>query len=283
MSGLPFELLLALRYLRPKRTFVSVITLISVAGVALGVAVLVIVISVMSGFDQQMRETIFGINAHLKVLARPDDGARLKSMADYSAVMRIIQSNRNVVGVAPYVLEQVFVKTEPREGEAMAGAPWLRGIEPRYETNVSVLPSSIIEGVFDVERHGERHSLLVGKVFADSMDLRVGDRVNIFSPRDLERIEKSRGKEVPAPDEYYVRGIFDVGYYEFNASVVVTSLEDAQDLYDLGDNVAGLMVTLRDPFAAFSVAKEVSAALGPKYSVTTWEQDSPLLAAVMVE
>ena len=91
MSRLPFELLLALRYLRPKRTFVSIITLISVAGVALGVAVLIIVISVMSGFDKQMRDKILGFNAHMKVVRA--DG----SMPDYESVMAVVASNRNAL------------------------------------------------------------------------------------------------------------------------------------------------------------------------------------------
>src|SRR3974390_1199114 len=98
MSRLPFELLLALRYLRPKRTFVSVITLISVLGVTLGVAVPIIVISAMSGFDQQLRQKILGFNTHIRILARGD------TMKDYTAVARVVSSNQNVTAVAPFVL-----------------------------------------------------------------------------------------------------------------------------------------------------------------------------------
>ena len=109
MSRLPFELLLALRYLRPKRTFVSVITLISVLGVTLGVAVLIIVISVMSGFDQQLREKILGFNTHLKVFERN------RSMSNYQALATFLQSNANVKAVAPFVMAQVLAETEARE------------------------------------------------------------------------------------------------------------------------------------------------------------------------
>ena len=146
MSRLPFELLLALRYLRPKRTFVSVITLISVLGVTLGVAVLIIVISVMTGFDQQLRDKILGFNTHLKILPRDE------TMKDYAAVARLVASNRNVKAVAPFVLGPVLVETEPPNGQSKVGAPWIRGINPQIETNMSVLPSSIVEGKFDVER-----------------------------------------------------------------------------------------------------------------------------------
>src|SRR5277367_192971 len=105
MSKLPFELFLALRYLRPKRTFVSIITLISVIGVALGVAVLIIVISVMSGFDHDLRSKILGFNAHLKIFAL-DNSGRTAPMENYENVMHQVAANKNVRGVAPFVLGQ---------------------------------------------------------------------------------------------------------------------------------------------------------------------------------
>src|ERR1041384_6729372 len=119
MSKLPFELLLALRYLRPKRTFVSIITLISVIGVALGVAVLIIVISVMSGFGQQMRDTILGFNTHLHVFEPREN------MTNYSAIIQVIQTNRHVRGVAPVVTGPVLVEAPlpDANGAALYGAP----------------------------------------------------------------------------------------------------------------------------------------------------------------
>src|SRR3954453_18544661 len=106
MSSLPFELLLAMRYLRPKRTFVSVITLISVMGVLLGVAVLIIVISVMTGFDRQLRDKILGFNAHLRVV--PRDG----TMSNYAVVLQRVASLPDVKAVAPYVLGKVLMETQ---------------------------------------------------------------------------------------------------------------------------------------------------------------------------
>src|SRR5881628_1303104 len=128
MSGLPFELLLALRYLRPKRTFVSVITLISVLGVTLGVAVLIIVISVMSGFDKQLRDKILGFNPHLRITEANG------TMRDYQRIVRRVSSHREVKAAAPYVLGQVLVETEPQVGQSKVAAPWLRGLEPQLET-----------------------------------------------------------------------------------------------------------------------------------------------------
>jgi lipoprotein-releasing system permease protein len=280
MSRLPFELLLALRYLRPKRTFVSVITLISVVGVALGVAVLMIVIAVMSGFDQQLRDKILGFNTHLKVFV-PEH-----TMPDYKRVMSIISSNREVKAQGPFVIDKVLLQSEPStQGQGRPDTPFLRGIVPELETNLTILPRSIIAGNFDVSDRG----LLIGTEFAHTMRLEVGDRVSIYSVGELKKFQKAIEEKhekvsLSAGVEFEVRGIFDVGYYDYNAAVVVTSLRDAQDLYDLGNSVHGIMVMLKEPNRAYQVAQELEAALGPKFRTTTWmEENANILNALVVE
>lgn len=278
MSQLPFELLLALRYLRPKRSFVSIITLISVLGVTLGVAVLIIVISVMSGFDRDLRERVFGFNAHARLLLR--QGA----MTDWHAWMERVATNPVVQGVAPFVLGQVLMETQPLHGQPRVYAPVVRGCLPEREAQVSVLPRNVIEGQFEL---GPR-DLLVGTVLAEQMGLRVGDRVAIYSWQELRRLKESHERQQPEavlPEDYTVRGIFDAGYYEFNANVVVTSLQDAQELFDLAaeDAVHGLMLTLKDPLQPQTAARALRRDLGPDVLVSTWMEDSPLMLAVMVE
>ena len=284
MSRLPFELFLALRYLRPKRTFVSVITLISVIGVMLGVAVLIIVISVMTGFDRQLREKILGFNAHMRVFQREG------TMAGWPATIDLLQQNPEVKGVAPLVLGQVLVKTQPAEGKAMIGAPWIRGVDPKFETNISVLHTNIVHGEFDLDGR----SILAGSEFARMMRLQVGDRLAIYSPRSIEDMEKAveevkKGKrkeieEAYLPEEFTVRGIFDVGYNEYNANVIVTSLENAQDLYRLNDTVHGLLVMLHDPLKVEEVRTQLWRQLDADYGIVTWtEENSSLLDAVLVE
>ena len=277
MSRLPFELMLALRYLRPKRTFVSFITLICILGVTLGVAVLIIVISVMTGFDRELREKILGFNTHLKVFAHD------QTMKDYAVAMSIVASNIHVRGVAPFVLGQVLLETQSDTSQPMVAAPWVRGADPQYESRVTVLPTSIVQGEFDVSGHG----LLVGSEFARTMRLHVGDRVAIYSPRDLAKMKKSRTDEPEKailPEDYVIRGVFDVGYYEYNASVIVTSLENAQDLYDLGDTVHGLLVMLDDPYRAPEVRNQLQVALGLEYRISIWtEENSAILGALVVE
>jgi lipoprotein-releasing system permease protein len=276
MSRLPFELFLALRYLRPKRTFVSVITLISVVGVMLGVAVLIIVISVMTGFDEQLRGKILGFGAHLKVQKYDE------ALPDYDAVARVVSSNRNVKAVAPFILGPVIVKTQPANGKPLIAAPFLRGIDPALEKDVSTLTTNLIAG--DLALDGE--DIVVGSEFARSLHLSVGDRVVIYSPRHLEEMEKHKGKEGEVailPDDYTVRGIFDVGYYEYNANVIIASIRNAQDLYQLPGKVHGLLVMVRDPYLASRVREELYADLGHEFRISLWSDDNSFLSAVAVE
>jgi lipoprotein-releasing system permease protein len=277
MSRLPFELVLSLRYLRPKRTFVSVISLISVIGVMLGVAVLIIVISVMSGFDRQLREKILGFNSHLKVLQRQ------ATMHQFEEVLSVVKTNKLVKGVAPFVLGKVLMETQQTAGSAMVDAPWLRGVAPELEGGVSILTNSVKLGEFNLRGNG----LLVGQELAQALRLRVGDKVSIYSPRQLQKMKESRDKknaEATTATEFEVRGIFDVGYYEFNSSVVVTSLGNAQDMYDLGDAVHGLLVMLHDPFQAFVAREQLREALGLGFNITVWpEENSSILNALGVE
>jgi lipoprotein-releasing system permease protein len=277
MSGLPFELLLALRYLRPKRTFVSVITLISVVGVTLGVAVLIIVISVMSGFDADLRLKILGFNPHLRLTRNGE------TLHDAAELTRRIAKIPDVKAVAPYVFGRVMVETQPHEGPSQVEAPILRGVDPKLESQISTLPKSIVDGKFDLNNQG----VVVGSEFAHNLGLEVGDTLLIYSPEDLKKMRQARGKEGEAgilPDEYEVRGIFDVGYYDYNYNFIVTSLEDAQELYVLGDDVHGLFVMLHDAYRAPVVQQELGRILGPEFRVNTWMDDNAnLLGALVVE
>jgi lipoprotein-releasing system permease protein len=278
MSRLPFELLLALRYLRPKRTFVSVITLISVIGVALGVAVLIIVISVMSGFDHDLREKILGFNAHLTVTKAGT------TMSDYAAVAKKISENKNVRGVSPFVIGPVLVETQGDTNRpALQDAPMLRGIDPENEGSVSDIQHELVDGKFDLSGRG----LIVGSDFASNLRLEVGDHLSIYSAREIKKMKSAHDRkedEAILPDDYEVRGIFNVGYYEYDARVVITSLENAQDLYDLDDSVHGLFVMLDDPYQAPVVKQQLMQSLGDEFYVSTWmEQNSGILNALIVE
>ena len=182
MSRLPFELLLALRYLRPKRTFVSIITLISILGVALGVAVLIIVISVMSGFDHDLREKILGFNAHLKVFA--DGGAGKLRAGDEPRRVQQKCARCRAVRAGPGAGGNAS-RTQWRQ-PALRPRRMMRGVDPGRESRVSVLPQSIIAGKFDLSGRG----LVVGSEFAENLNLSVGDRISIYSPADLKKMKE---------------------------------------------------------------------------------------------
>jgi lipoprotein-releasing system permease protein len=285
MSRLPFELFLALRYLRPKRTFVSVITLISVLGVMLGVAVLIIVISVMSGFDKETRQRLLGFNAHMRIMLTGQ-----RTMSNYLEVMKTVSANPHVRAAAPYVIGQVMIETQPRVGNPMVVAPWLRGMDPQHETNVSNLSTNIVRGSNNLE--GSR--ILVGSGLAGELNLEVGDRLAIYSPNFLKEVrqrldEKRRDpkkeiEDLPLPDDFTIEGVFDVGYNEYNANVVITSIEKAQELYRLNNSVHGVFVVLHDPLRVNAAARELYAVLGDDYGIVRWtDEHQALLDAILVE
>ncbi len=277
MTRLPFELMLALRYLRPKRTFVSAITLISIAGVMLGVAVLIIVISVMTGFDNQFRGKILGFSAHLRV--EPYRGR----LTDYKALVPTILSNRLVKGVAPFVMGQILLETQPEQGEPLTVAPLIRGIDPLQETQVSMFLQNVKLGTNDLRGY----SMLMGRRLAESLRVRVGDHLAVYSIRQFHEWRSSRKAGVeqgPVAEDYTLRGIFDVGFYDFDSSYVISSLMNAQDLYGIESDVHGLNVALHDPEQAALARSELLAALGGEFNVTTWMEDnSAILDALIVE
>ena len=284
MSKLPFELLLALRYLRPRRTFVSIITLISILGVALGVAVLIIVISVMSGFDHDLREKILGFNPHLTITQVDPATQTSTTMKNYRAVTDVIASNKNVLGVSPFVAGPVLVETQGGTNrQALFDAPMMRGIDPEIEGKTSKLSHDLIAGSFDLSGRG----LLVGLEFADNLKLQVGDHLSVYSAREIKKMKAAHDRkedEAILPDDYEVRGIFNTGYYEFDSRFIITSLDNAQDMYDLEDSVHGLFVTLDDPYQATVAKAQLGKTLGDDFYVSTWmEQSSGILNALVVE
>lgn len=270
MSRLPFELSLALRYLRPKRTFVSVITLISIIGVMLGVAVLMIVIAVMSGFDREWRDRILSANAHLKIVGPGG------LTSEYEKLLPIIKSHPLVKGAAPFILTQVMLQTQPADTNQnpLIAAPVLRGVDPEREGAVSILPTSVFRGEFDLSGRG----LVIGSSFAHDLGLEVGDHVALLSAKTIAQWQKAKNKdEVPVPDDFTVRGIFNVGFDDFDRMMIVSSLDTAQDLQQLGDQVHGLHVMLHDPFRVDEVRFNLRRELGSRFDLITWKEENAVI------
>ena len=278
MSRLPFEAFLALRYLRPRRTFVSVITVISIIGVLLAVAVLIVVISVMSGFDEEWRSRILGFNAHLRIEATG------RSFAGYESILKTVAADPAVKGVAPFIRGFGIAATEPDNGDKRQSTPFILGVDPQAQASVSVLPSSIKEGQFELGRNG----VVVGVEYAAQNNLTVGDRITIYSTSTLAKMDRARddtNEFAVMPAEFVVRGLFDVGYREYNATIVVVSLRNAALLCNVPEGeVEGLQVMLHDPFQAEAVAARLERALGQGFVTSTWQQDNPdIFGALAVE
>lgn len=257
----------------------SVITLISIMGVMLGVAVLIVVIAVMSGFDREWRNKILGFNAHVEIAKR----SHSDTLRDWPTILTLITNLPQVKAAAPSVVGKVLARVILPGGEKLNDIPILRGIDARLEPGVSLIPGSVIAGTNDLQGRGA----LLGKDLARGLQLRVGDRFSVYSPANMERLEKSaEGKKDVAilPEELEVRGIFDVGFADFNALFIVTSLETAQEFYELGAHVHGINIVLRDAFQAPAVKAQILGILGEEYRVDTWiEKYSELFSTLVLE
>ncbi len=205
------------------------ITLLCVLGVTLGVAVLIVVIAVMTGFDRELRQKLIGFNAHLKV------GTPGAPLEDWETVMRQVETHDGVRGAAPFVLGQVLMQTQPdaRLMGPQSLAPVVRGIDSGLEGRVSELTNKVVQGGFDLRGSG----LLVGSSMADQFNLNIGDRVALYSTKAIDRMLASRNRkelEVVPAENFEVRGIFHVGYEQIDANFVAVSLANAQDLFGQG-------------------------------------------------
>ena len=261
---LPFSLFLALKYLRPKRTFLSVVTVLSVLGVLLGVAVLIIVLSIMTGFDEMWRTKILDFNAHVTVTMRGGfDG-------DEDALCEEIERVPGVKGAAPFLQSLVFIQKPDGQIET----PLIRGIDPVREPRVSRLSDSIVEGEFAVEDG----AILVGRDLADRLGVGVGDALTVYSPATFMAED-----EIRLPSEMRVAGIFEIGMWEFDMGYVVGSLWEARDFCG-GAGMEAIQVMADDPYAAATVAEGIRSRLGPGARVATWmEMNQQLFAALRVE
>ena len=281
MTRLPFELLFALRYLRPRRTFVSIITLISIIGVVLGVAVLIVVISVMTGFDLQLRDRIIGFESHL--IVRKLGGP----MQNYQQVAKFIRDQPKVTGASPFIEGPIVIETQRGERYSQIAAPFLRGIDSETSDQVSDLEKSVVAGDFEsIDGNG----LLIGSALANRLSLSIGDPVAVYSMsllrevRDVLKKDPAEQTTAPLADDYVIEGIFDIGYYEYNANGMVCSLFNAQDLFSLGNEANGIHVMLDDPEAATEMRKTLLTELGPDFVVSTWlDRNKDIFNALVVE
>jgi lipoprotein-releasing system permease protein len=253
----PFPLFLALKYLRPKRSFVSVVTLISVVGVLLGVAILVIVLSVMTGFDNMWREKILSFKPHLTVVAR---NGLIENEED---VCKRLEKIPGITGVAPSIETRVLLQNHGR-----MVAPIVIGVDPVRAPKVSKIPANMVEGSFDLD--GEK--TVIGRDMGFQLDLEVGKKVLVYSPKSV-----TTKDEMYLPDELTVSGMFDMGMRDFDSGFILTSLDVAREIVGIDSGVHSIYVMTDDAYRFEEYASKVQAALGPDYVVRTWKQVDKLL------
>lgn len=268
----PYELALGWRYTRAGRAtrrngFISFISGVSMMGIALGVAALIIVLSVMNGFQKEVRDRMLSVVSHIEIFA--PDGAALP---DVNRTMQEAKSNPAVIGAAPFVASQALLA----RGEDMKGA-LVRGIDPSHEGEVTDLASTnaavlqtLTPGSFNV---------VLGIELARSLGVRVGDVVTLIAPGG----QVTPAGVVPRLKQMTVSGTFDSGHYEYDSSMLMLHYEDAQRLFRL-EGPTGVRLKLRDLHAAPEVARELVNTLSDHLYIRDWtQQNKTWFAAVQVE
>jgi lipoprotein-releasing system permease protein len=268
---MPYELFISLRYLKAKRksAFISIITLISTAGVALGVMALIIVLAVMTGFELDLKEKILGTNAHIVVLKT--GGA----IDDYASLREKLEKYKGVLASTPFIYNQVMLAS----GKNVSGVV-LRGIDPETDSKVTNLHKTMVSGSLSallpesgsmfVNKNSEPPipGLVIGKELARNLNLFVGDKVNVVSPMGnitpLGMVPKMKG--------YRVVGIFHTGMFEYDSTLAYVSLKDAQSFLGMGDSVTGIQLKVEDVFATTELARQINRDLGLSYHARDWMQ-----------
>jgi lipoprotein-releasing system permease protein len=253
-----YELLIGRRYLRSSRgnRFVSFISTISMAGVAIGVAVLIVVLSVMNGFEREVRERILSLTAHATISAL---GSRLGDWQDAAARIR---DNPAVLGVAPFIEDQALLIA----GNKSSGAV-VTGVLPEDERQVTIISSKVTAGSFDAMKPGE-YGIVLGEELAKALGVGMGGRIVIVTSL---RTTTPAGV-MPRMRTFKVVGLFRAGMYEYDRNLAYIQIADAARLYRMGDDVTGLRLKLADMFAAPRVVRELAVALGGGYYVDDWSR-----------
>ncbi len=264
--SLPLEMGLGLRFLVAKRKekFISIITFLSVGGVALSVMTLIVVLAVMSGFERDLRDKILGTNAHLFVTGN-------RAIENPYELLPKIDAVKHVQAATPYIFGQVIVRVRDR----VVGVA-LRGIDPKLESQVTNVQKNIVSGDLSLPDNG----IVIGQEISKRFGLFMGDTVTIMSPTAVMTPLGPASRMMRCK----VTGIFHSGMYEYDANMVYVSLKLGQQIFGLGDSVHGISVRL-DNVQHTPMAKDaILAALGGQWTVSSWvEQNKNLFSAIKTE
>ena len=278
-----YELRISWRHLcsRKSQKFISLITFISMGGVALGVMALIVVIAVMTGFGQNLRDKILGTNSHIVVNQVLSNG-----MKDYESVIRQVKSVPHVKDAAPFILKQVMLTFGQRSSGVV-----IRGVDPEREANISDLQKNLTKGklvyldrppqsLSDQESGIQRKGIILGKELASSLGAHPGDILGIMSPS----VRMTPLGIIPKIKMVEVVGIFESKMYEYDANLAFISISSAQSLFAMKDRVTGIEIKVDDIDAAGDIAEVIKEKLGHPYYARDWMQmNRNLFSALKVE
>lgn len=254
----PVPLYVGLRYTRAKRRnhFISFISFTSMAGIALGVTALITVLSVMNGFEKELRERILGMTSHATISGF--DG----TLKDWRSLKSVALENPKVVGVAPFVEAQAMLT----RGTAVRGV-LIRGVLPEEEPAVSRVGEFMKSGDLSALRSGE-FGIVLGRYVARALSAGVGTKVTLVAPR----AKVTPAGILPRLRRFTVVGVFEVGATQYDSAVALVNLEDASRVFQLDGRASGLRIKLDDLFQAPHVSRELAKQLGGRFWVRDWSE-----------
>jgi lipoprotein-releasing system permease protein len=255
----PYEILIGTRYLRStqRRGFLSFISVVSMLGLALGVAVLIVVLSVMNGFERELRSRILSVTAHATLMGI--DG----TLEDWRMAQRLAEAHPEVSAAVPYVEVQAMLVHGARSAPTQ-----LRGVLPAQERRAVSLAQRISGGSIEQLQPGS-FRIVLGDALAESLGVAVGSDVVLIAPRG----SVTPAGFAPTMRRFRVSGLFHSGMYEYDSALALAPLQDCARIYRLGDKVTGLRLALRDPLAAPRVVRELAQQIGGGFYISDWTRN----------
>jgi lipoprotein-releasing system permease protein len=266
----PYELFVGLRYTRAKRRnhFISFISMASMVGIAVGVMALIVVLSVMNGFQKELRARILGVASHVQITGF--DGR----LQNWQAIAEQARKNKDVAAAAPYINAQALMSNQ----QSVQGT-LLRGIVPELEDQVADIGQHMKRGSLTDLRPGQ-FGIVLGAELAHAVDARMGEKVVVIAPQG----QVTPAGIMPRIKQFTVVGIFEVGMFEYDSGLALINLEDAEKLYRMNDEVSGVRLKLHDLFDAPSVARELTRTLTGDVYITDWTRShANYFRAVQIE
>ena len=266
----PLELFIGLRYTRAKRRnhFISFISFSSMLGMALGITALITVLSVMNGFQKEVRERILSLTPHATLNGW--DGR----LVDWPDALELAQRDPRILGGAPFVRGEAMLNV----GSQVSGVI-LQGILPEQERHVSEIEEKIVIGSLN-DLQADRFNIILGEQLAAYMGLAIGSKVTVITPQ----ANTTALGTVPVLKRFTISGIFASGMYDFDRSIALIHIDDAAKLFRLGDAVSGLRLKMEDLMQAPRIAQEIAATLPTQYYLSDWTREhANYFRAVQIE